>query len=389
MDIVLKQSKLVGQMTPPAFKSIAIRNIIASALCQNCTVEDIYPSKDIQAGLSFYNYVRNGEEFCAEESATVFRICFPIVAALGGGRILAKPGLLNRPHEEFKKMGIQYTIDDKGVTVEGQLVSGEFKMSGDISSQFISGLLFALPLVPGDSTIVLTTPLFSKEYVDMTIAVLNSFGIVIDKTDDGFYMKGSQKYVGVNVQNPADISLGGYFLAMGVLTGEVTANKVDIRSIQPDKAIFKMLQNMKADVKIDETFATAKQSKLYAIDADVSDCPDTAPLIAALMACAEGTSRIYGIQRLKYKESNRTQAIVDGINALGGCATLEGDHIQIVGKKLCYGEIDSKNDHRIVMMAAVMGCTCGVTIRNALAVEKSYPDFFKVFASLGGVYECV
>lgn len=390
MDIITEKSSFFGSLTPPQFKSYAIRNLIALSLSdQTLNTDDFYDSEDIIAAKSFYNCVKNGDlqSIDANESATVFRLCFPIVSALGGGRINARKTLLARPHDEFANMGIEYNITDNGIEIQPGLKPGKFYIRGDVSSQFISGLLFALPLLGDDSEIILTTPLKSGEYVECTLDVLNNFGINIIKTSNGFYIGANQKYVLKKLNSPTDISLGSYFLALGLFGGEVSINGDFSDSIQPDVKCIDILQKMNGDVKIEKNKIIARKSRLIAANADISDFPDSAPLIAACMALASGTSKIFGIERLKYKESNRANAIENVINSLGGCAKILGDHIEITGGSLRAGTVESFGDHRIVMMAAVLGGMCSVKIMHAHSVCKSFPDFFVEYINLGGKYE--
>ncbi len=292
-------------------------------------------------------------------------------------------------------------------TIRGRLQPGTYRLAGNISSQFITGLLFALPLLDGNSTLELTTALESAGYVDLTLDVLRDFGIMIDerRSPEGFniYMiNGNQRYT-----EPADVTVQGdwsnaaFWLACGALGGDVTLDGVDMTSSQRDKEFADILMQMGAHLEVsscgtsvDSTAATGGLSSirctgdgLSAADIDVAQIPDLVPVLATVMALADGTSEITHAERLRIKESDRIFTVHDFLSKLGADITDEGSGLSIRGKRtLSGGEVYGHNDHRIVMAAAVAscGCTGPVIIRGAEAVNKSYPDFFRDFAALGG-----
>ncbi len=321
-------------------------------------------------------------------------------------------------------------------TIRGRLQPGTYRLAGNVSSQFITGLLFALPLLDGDSTLELTTSLESAGYVDLTLDVLRDFGIMIDerRSPEGFniyVINGSQRYTepaAVTVQG--DWSNAAFWLACGALGGDVTLDGVDLTSSQRDKEFADILMQMGAHLEVSTGGASADHEvsktpdtvlcsaspaatgytsaagtsaagghssircsgdRLCAVDIDAAQIPDLVPVLATVMALADGASEITHAERLRIKESDRIFTVHDFLSKLGADITDEGSGLSVRGKRtLPGGEVCGHNDHRIVMAAAVAscGCTGPVIIRGAEAVNKSYPDFFRDFAALGGeVYE--
>ena len=381
MDIKIIPSKLSGTIEAIASKSYAHRILIAAALSNRTTrVHMSGLSDDIAATIGALRAM--GAETCVneqeitvfpiapkakplifcKESGTTARLLLPVAAALyneatitGEGSLLARP--FDSLCEAMEANGCRFDSKKLPITFSGQLSAGQYSISGQESSQFVSGLLFALPLMEGKSSINLLSPLQSKGYVDMTIHILRLFGIAGE-----YEIEGRQSYISPGrITVEGDWSNAAFWLACGV---QVSGLSLD--SLQKDKS-----------------FIYLKEQDVI----DIADVPDLAPILAVCSSVKKGRTAIINAARLRLKESDRLQSVLKMICDLGGDASLDGDGMIIWGKsKLRGGCVDSCNDHRLVMAAAIASCFCQepVIIRNAQAVNKSYPDFFKHFNQLGG-----
>ena len=333
------------------------------------------------------------------ESGSTLRFLLPVCGALGlgvsfhmSGRLPMRP--ITALYDEMASHGC--ILSEQGVSplsCTGQLKSGEYVLPGNISSQYISGLLFALPLISGDSLIRVNGILESRPYVDMTLDVLRLFGVSIFEEDNQvFRIAGGQEFRSPKtVTAEGDWSNAAFWLSAGAVSESgVTCTGLNINSRQGDRAIIDLLIRFGANVSYDytENSVTVSSGKLRGIEIDAGDTPDLVPVLAAVAAVAEGTTIIRNAMRLRIKESDRLYATAACLSDLGADIKETDDGLIIVGKKsLSGGETESFNDHRIAMTAAIVStvCTGAVLIKNAEAVNKSYPVFFKDFnAVLGG-----
>ena len=402
MVVTIKPQKIKGEVSVPPSKSVAHRLVIAAALSKGTSkVENLSFSKDItatvnamrslgaQIDISGNTAIIKGIEKPPEkavidccESGSTLRFLIPVVCALGvQATFLGQGKLPQRPItpylDELPKHGAQF--DYQGTmpfTVRGRLTSGEYRISGDISSQFVTGLLLALALIDGQSELVLTTPLQSKPYVDITADCLAKCGVSVTQTDKGYAVKGgSMKAFCAPVE--ADYSQAAFFYVANSLGSDIRINELNENSCQGDKKI----------VEICDKIVYNKNGGLKPFELDCSDIPDLVPILAVLASFCEGTSRIVNVARLRIKESDRLEAVSACLNALGGKVTAGEDFLEIQGvKSLHAGQVDCFNDHRIAMAMAVAATrsTGPVTLIGAQCVEKSYPDFFEVYKALGG-----
>jgi 3-phosphoshikimate 1-carboxyvinyltransferase len=311
------------------------------------------------------------------------------MAARGGNYTFIGHGkLMDRPNDELlgslSAHGVSWEKTDR-INISGKLTAGEYRIRGDISSQYVSGLLMALATLGGDSTITLLTPLSSAPYVDITLEVLSNYGIKIVRTDSGYFIKGGQKFKG-NVTPEGDWSNAAFFIALGALSGKTEVFGLNLDSVQGDRDILKILKLADAKIETADDTVTVYKSSLKAFTVDAEDCPDLVPITAVIAACAKGTSIIKNVSRLKIKESDRIESTIVTLDAFGIRAEYTDGNLIVYGGTPKAGEIDSYNDHRIVMSAAVLATVCQGTsvIKNAQAVEKSYPTFFKDLESVGG-----
>ena len=314
------------------------------------------------------------------ESGSTLRFLIPVALALrGGGRFTGRGRLMERPQKPyfdlFDEKGIAYRQEDGVLTVQGRLTPGTFALPGDVSSQFVTGLLYALPLLEGDSRITLTTPLESRGYVDMTLEALERFGIRAECPDGRtLRVPGGQTYRPCRAAVESDYSQAAFYYAANGLGGQVEILGLNPRSAQGDRCI----------VPYHMQLCGPGEAEL-----DVSQCPDLVPPLAAHAALRQGITRIVNAARLRIKESDRLTAVTQVLTALGADVVEGADRLTITGQPegLAGGvTVDSHNDHRIAMMAAIAATRCAapVTIIGAECVAKSYPDFWEDYERLGG-----
>lgn len=392
MNVRLNKSVCNGKIDAIVSKSYAHRIAICSYFAGNEIKESYkgFTSEDILVTAKCLKAVRNGiTRLDCNESGSTLRFLIPFVASLGGSwELIGSNRLMERPNDELISALISNGVSiDAGKTIKisGKLNCGNFSLRGDISSQYVSGLLMALPTLSGDSKIILTTPLASAPYVEITLEVLRAYGIKIDKTDYGFYVYGNQKFVG-DICPEGDYSNSAFFLVYGAITGGVKVVGLNPKSVQGDRYILEILKMAGARVEIDEETVLVKKDKLDAFTFDAENCPDLVPIASVLAACCEGTSTIKNIKRLKIKESDRIESVITMLRAFNVNAYSDGENLYIDGANITAGKINSFNDHRIVMSGAILASVCDgeSVIYGAQAVNKSYPTFFNDFSKLGG-----
>ena len=415
MTVEIIPSKLHGEIKAISSKSDIHRLIICSAFSDkkteiklNILSEDIMATlnsaKALGADFKLYDesvviYPIKKPVFDAHlncnESGSTIRFLIPVAAALsdkttfyGTKRLSERPldslktemgknGCLFKKPEEYEKSKEIIPI----ITVSNKLKSGIFNLPGNVSSQFISGLIFTLPLLKGNSIINITPPFESKGYVKMTIETVKKFGIIIENSDENiFKIKGNQQYKSPGIINSeGDWSNSAFWIAANCLGNKINCIGLSEKSVQPDMAILKLsdeLQNIKNEI----------------IKIDAAQIPDLIPIVAFVAAAIPVKVRIYNAARLRIKESDRLYAVAKNIKALGGDIEEFPDELLIHGKNgLNGGKIDSFNDHRIVMAAAILSTASKnkVIIYKADAVNKSYPSFFEDFKKLGGIYNVI
>lgn len=401
MDIKISPSVLRGNLSIPASKSCAHRAVICAALADGVsTLSGITMSKDIEATISSMtalgaSFEINGDivtvkgisgsidgtaEIDCNESGSTLRFIMPVAAALGVKSVFIGKGRLpQRPIDiykrELKNHGITFHTEEMPYEISGVLTGGKYEIEGNVSSQFITGLLFALPLAKEDSEIIMTSHLESRPYVDITIDILRRYGIEISETENSFLIKGNQKYTPYDEHIEGDYSQAAFFFVANALGSDVNILNLKEDSVQGDKAI--------TDIIAD----TLKNGSVTGYKADCSDIPDLVPILSVLGAYGNMPSTIYNAERLRIKESDRLAACADMLNNLGGNVTVTSDGLEIMpANGLNGGTIDSYGDHRIVMAAAIAALNCkgDVIIKGAEAAEKSYPTFFEDYVKLGG-----
>ena len=408
-----------GQVRVISSKSDAHRSLIAAALAEEESVLFVDGwSDDLEAtirclaalgaeiykepsGIEVVPIRRNLDKAvvldCGESGSTL-RFLLPVAAALGKtatftgqGRLPERPiGLLL---EELAKHGCTVEGEKLPVKLEGKLQSGVFTLPGNVSSQFITGLMFALPLLEGDSEIVLTTEVESRGYINMTLKTLKTFGVTVEETETGWKVPGGQSFAGPRMRfTEGDWSNAAFWLTAGTIKGSVGCQGLDMESAQGDREIVSILEKFGAETKMILNQITATNKEMKGIRIDASQIPDLVPVLCVAGAAAEGKTEIVNAGRLRLKESDRLAVMAeclqkigveveereDGLLITGGCNPPEGELV-----------VDSHNDHRIVMAMAIAAVSLGVdiTIENAEAVNKSYPSFFIELKKLGGVVD--
>lgn len=410
MEITICPGKAPRRAAVPLSKSEGHRALILAAMAQGETLlprlpasGDLLATMDClrQMGTSFTERENSllvtpiagppaaSLRLDCRESGSTLRFLLPVAAALGLRAIFTGRGRLpQRPVEALlaalQRNGITAEVRQHPWEIElaRRLTPGAFSLPGNVSSQYVSGLMLALPLLTGPSEIRLTGALESAGYAGMTEEMLRRFGLELEKIPMGWRIPGGMKY-----QSPGRLALGGdwshaaFWLAAGCLAGPVTVTGLEPESTQPDRIILPLLRQMGAQIKVSPEGVTAYPSRLTGTTIDVSGCPDLLPPLAAAMAFAKGESRLTGAARLRLKESDRLAGMAGLLRALGGRVEEEPDGLRIAGGGLRGGVADPCGDHRLAMAAAVAALACRepVTVKDAECVEKSYPAWWGLF----------
>ncbi|MDO8717350.1 MAG: 3-phosphoshikimate 1-carboxyvinyltransferase [Dehalococcoidales bacterium] len=414
MRVSISRSAISGQAIAPSSKSYTIRGLFCAALSKGES-EIIHPlgSDDTEASLYVLRkagvhihpqndswQVRGGslhqpetDLFCRDSALTI-RFMTAIASIIPGQcRLTTGPSLGRRPIDPLiqalRQLGVDcyYQAKPPCVVVNGtKLTGGITRLSGDVSSQFVSALLLISPFASEGMSIRITTPLESQSFVLMTLECLKLFGIEVKVSSDlREFNTAEQVYRPARYMVEGDWTSASYLLALGALGGDVIVDNLNPESLQGDKCIIGFLKDMGASVAVDRNSIRVKKSKLKAIKANLNDCIDLLPTLAVLAAAAVGQSRFNGISRARLKESNRISAVREGLEKMGIKVAEEEDGLTITGASPKGAVIDSKNDHRIAMAFSMLGILAGDTIiEQAECVSKTYPEFWKTFKSIGG-----
>ncbi len=415
MKVRLSPSGLNGKIDAPASKSCLHRALICAAVAEKPTkIITSSFSKDIEATISCLTSlgarIERGDGFLTihpikeavgecildcNESGSTLRFMLPFAAALGrkctfvGAKRLGKRPLLPLC-ETLEKHGVKVSYGDSFLpcTIEGKLTGGEYEIAGNISSQFITGLLLALGVV-GGGTIKSTTPIESASYINITTDIQNEFGISVEKAENSFTIPEGQKYTSPDIFHAeGDYSNGAFFLVAGAISSEkgIEVSSLFENTTQGDCAIVDILAKMGAKISRTEDKVTVYKSKLVGTEIDCSDVPDLVPILSVAASAAQGETVFKNISRLRMKEGDRVETTVAMIKNLGGKIRFDENNIYVTGTSLKGGVVNSANDHRIAMSTAIASLICesDVIIEDAKAVQKSYADFYEKFTMLGG-----
>lgn len=416
MDVRIKRSVFSGTLDAPPSKSYLHRLLLLSASCGEKTQlcfsgalsEDISATADCITALGGKTE-KNGEGILVtpisgdgdafldcRESGTTLRLMLPYVSALGRNAVVTGRGRLpSRPNgpliDALEGHGVSVSGRGLPLTLCGRLTGGDFVLPGNVSSQFVSGLMTALPLTGEDSRISLSSPLESKSYVAMTMEAMKRFSVSVEGTKDGYFVPACKYVSPGRVSVPGDWSNSGALLVMGALGGEMRVRGLS-DEVQGDRAIIDILSRFGAECGRDRDAFFARRGKMQGISISADDIPDLVCVLAAAACGAVGRTEISGVSRLRLKESDRIESTVSLVNSLGGRAGFENGSIFIDGTgRLSGGIAESGNDHRIVMAAAAASAICDndVIIRGAEAIGKSFGEFFDLFAAAGGRYDVI
>lgn len=400
MKIEIKPSTLCGEIIAPPSKSIAHRFLICGALSRGeCRINGVSESEDMKATIGCLsslgaNVQRESDTvtiFCGLnsqkevtldciESGSTLRFMIPVALASGAEKITFKGSerLIARGVEVYEEVfadkGVRIEKDKNEIVVSGTLESGNYVLRGDVSSQYVTGLMLSLATLNSDSTIEILPPVESRPYIDMTIAVLEKFGVEIEETEKNkFFVKGGQRFASGTYDVEGDWSNGAILLALNSFGSHIEVTGLDENSVQGDKVcveIFRALEKRNATI-------------------DLSDCPDLAP-IAFVVAAEKNGATFTGTERLKIKESDRAAVMAEELAKFGARVDVFDDYVVVHKAELHASskEIRSHNDHRIAMSLAVLMTKYGGVLDGAEAVKKSFPDFFDVMKRAGAkVYE--
>ena len=427
MKIKIRPGKLNGTIEIPPSKSYSHRAVIAAALAENgkkskidnlkfsvdiTTTTDIMENwgAEIERFESALEIIGNGGKVAprdkyvqCNESGSTIRFLIPVgitseneLVFDGKGKLVDRP--LDSYYRIFDKQGLKYeTTDGKlPLTVNGKLKPGNYEIDGNISSQFITGLLYALPLLEGDSKLIINKNLESKGYVDLTLEILKLAGIEIVNNDyKSFDIRGNQTYKPFDYTVEGDYSQVAFWIVAGIISAnrdnEVKCLHVNKNSLQGDREIIEIVTRMGAKLEIFDDYVIVKPSKTKGTVIDISQCPDIGPVLTVLAALSEGETRIINGERLRIKESDRITSIKTELNKLGGNVSEEGDSLIIQGVDGFTGgvTVSAWNDHRIAMSLAIASTRCEkeIILEEAESVRKSYPHFWDDFVKMGGEIE--
>ena len=429
MKIKIRPGKLNGTIEIPPSKSYSHRAVIAAALAENgkkskidnlkfsvdiTTTTDIMENwgAEIERFESALEIIGNGGKVAprdkyvqCNESGSTIRFLIPVgitskneLVFDGKGKLVDRP--LDSYYRIFDKQGLKYetTGGKLPLTVNGKLKPGNYEIDGNISSQFITGLLYALPLLEGDSKLIINKNLESKGYVDLTLEILKLAGIEIVNNDyKSFDIRGNQTYKPFDYTVEGDYSQVAFWIVAGIISAnrdnEVKCLHVNKNSLQGDREIIEIVTRMGAKLEIFDDYVIVKPSKTKGTVIDISQCPDIGPVLTVLAALSEGETRIINGERLRIKESDRITSIKTELNKLGGNVSEEGDSLIIQGVEGFRGGItvNAWNDHRIAMSLAIASTRCEkeIILEEAESVRKSYPHFWDDFVKMGGEIEVI
>ena len=409
-------ARIGGTVSAPPSKSMAHRAVLCSALAKGTShIENLEFSKDISAtlaaagqlcarvesgpadvlveGLGHFRPVFGPVDCC--ESGSTLRFLIPLASLTGQSITFVGRGrLMERPQSVYetlyREQNLHFEQANGQLTVAGSLRSGEYTLAGNVSSQFISGLLFALPLLAGDSTLHLIPPVESRSYIEMTRAAQAAFGVTSHWLDDTtLCIPGGQQYHPRDYIVEGDYSQAAFLAVLGAVKGGITLTGLAAETLQGDAAILDILRRCGAKFTQTEAGLVFEQAPLHGVDIDLADCPDLGPVLMVLGLLCEGTTVIRNAERLRIKESDRIAAMEAELRACGGVLSSESGTITVQGCKpqlhAPEAPLSGHNDHRVVMSLTVLALAADIplAINEAEAVQKSWPHFFDALKPLG------
>ena len=410
MIVNITPNALSGVVSAPPSKSYAHRLIISAYLSGGkVKIKNTGNSADVNATVTALkalggNVYFDGNDVIVDgrnrvndvvvdcgESGSTMRFLMPIACAFGiTAKFTGKGRLLSRPIGELVDTLTANGGVINGHSVSGKLTAGEYKINASVSSQYITGLLFALSMLDGDSTLILEGNVVSVGYIDVTLDVLKTFGIEIKKIENGYFIKGNQKYATPNeVEVEGDYSGAAFILSLGAINGKVVVKGLNANSCQGDKEIINVLKKFGAKISCDNGDVIVEKGMLNGITIDAENIPDLVQVISVVASHSKGETIIKNVNRLKDKESDRIKAVIDTLGVAGISASYNGNDLIIQGGNVLGGTFDGGNDHRTVMSSVVLASNSkgNSKVIGAEAHVKSYPQFFNDFVKLGGVID--
>lgn len=418
MQVKVFPSQVNGTVSIPSSKSICHRAIICASLAPGKShISNVTFSKDIEATVNcmralgakiqcFENeciiegtnlFTQTGNIQCdCHESGSTLRFLIPAgactnaeVTYLGQGRLLSRP--MDIYQKIFDEQGLKFIQTEQAIQIKGNLKAQKYVLNGNISSQFISGLMFILPLLQDDSIIEIIPPYESRSYVDLTLDMLENFGVkIVPTSEHTYFIKGNQTYKAHDINVEGDFSQLAFFGVLACLNNELTCLNMNIHSRQGDKAIIEQLKQAGCAIFQEDKKITISKTTPRSQTIDLSNCPDLGPILCVLASFSEGTTHIINAQRLRMKESDRIEAMETELKKWNVDISSTEDSITITGKdhyaldQIPY--ISGHNDHRIVMAMTVFGLCANTPsiIDEAQAITKSYPNFFEDIQKING-----
>lgn len=410
MSIKITPKKLYGDVRVIGSKSYGHRALIAASLADGkSTISGLPNSDDIRVtlqalehfGIQYENkeiigkpWIYDNQPIDCMASGSSLRFFIPQamrfeyeVTFTGEKRLFERP--LDVYENIFKDL--TFNKHEDHLVVQGPLPHGHYKIDGHKSSQFLTGLLFALPLVKSDTVIELNTPLQSRSYVDMTLEVLKRSGIHILENKQYFMIQGNQTYTPIDYTIEGDYSQAAFFFVAGTIGKSLQIHNLNPESKQGDLKIIQIINDMGGDIEYKDNYFVCSPRQTKGIDIDLEDIPDLGPILMILASLSKGKTTFKSVDRLKYKESDRLSVMMNILDQFGVMCEYQNDTLIIQGQHKLKGglEFDSYGDHRIAMALAIASIKCddAIIIHHPEVVSKSYPEFFEVFQSLGGEYE--
>lgn len=412
--IKITPNPLKGEIKIVSSKSLSHRYLIGAALANGVSVIDnVLDSKDLTAtkesltslGIKIEgNTVYGGtlkvinNIIDANESGSTLRFLIPIsmllekeVTFIGKGLLPERP--LNVYEDIFKDKYLykKTTKNSLPLTVKGPLLPGDYVIPGNVSSQFVTGLLFSLPLLNGDSKIVIEGNLESRSYVNLTLETLKDYQVKIIEKDNEFIIPGNQKYIPLKKSVPGDYSGAAFFIGAGLIGEKLILKNLLENSLQGDAKMIDIVKSMGGNIYFQNNDLIVEPSTLTGVTVDMEDYPDLGPILMALGAVSKGKMTLTNAKRLRIKESDRISAMVSNLNKLGVKTYELEDEVTVYGNEKLKGDVllNTFNDHRIAMALAILSIKCElpITLDDETVVAKSYPTFFKEFVRLGGIID--
>ncbi|WP_367925645.1 3-phosphoshikimate 1-carboxyvinyltransferase [uncultured Ruthenibacterium sp.] len=406
MKAYIEPGRVFGVVTAPPSKSMAHRLLLCAGLAKGQSVIDrVQPSQDILAtaralealgarvdvengrarvtGCGGHLAVPKGPVDCGESGSTL-RFFIPLLAGCGGPvRLLGHGRLMQRPQDVYARLfaqrGLPFSQSGDGLTLCGPLPPGEYRVEGGVSSQFISGLLLALPLLCADSVLHVVPPFESQSYVGLTMAAMADFGVQVRREQNDFFIPGNQHYISRDAAVEGDASQAAFLAVLGSVQGGITVTGLRQDSCQGDRVIFDILRRCGAAMTPVAGGWRFEKSDLHAVDIDLADCPDLGPILMVLGLFCQGETVIRNAGRLRVKESDRIAAMQQEVKKLGGRIEADGDTVRVYPAALHdAANLVGHNDHRVVMALTVAALAARVraVIDGAQAVQKSWPEVF-------------